>query len=222
MEVLRISSKLLLAAAVMILAGVSGSLFGANRAPTPAEAISVGQGHPAQAPAPPARAAYATRTAADVLAGLAKDPFWINQKSQAAVQGPLYDPRVATGTIGAPILVRGLRAGSENGWLVPVLGPDGRPVAAIAVSQDKNDQGLVTAMRGWPYASIPAVSEVDARAKATLPTEAVTAAVLTWSDDLGRPSDLLSPFWRVTNSSGNSVFVFESGATAPGKDFGVK
>lgn len=223
MELLRISSRLLIAVAVIALAGIGGSLFGANRAPTPAGAISVSQGHAAAAPAPqPSRAPYVTRTAANVLAGLAKDPFWINQKAQAAVQGPVYDPRVAAGTIDAPILVRGLRPGADNGWLVPVLGPDGKPVAAIAVSQDRNGQGLATAMRGWPYASIPAVPEPDARAKGTLPNEAVTGAVLTWSDDLGRPADLLSPFWRVTNSSGNSVFVFENGATAQGKDFGVK
>lgn len=215
MELLRISYRLMIVACLIVVGGVGGSLIGVNRLPETAAAGT--------SPVPQAsRAPYVTRTATDVVTGLAKDPFWIRQRDQAALPGPVFDPRVATGTLGQPIIVRALRPGGESGWLVPVLASDGRPVAAIAVSEDRNGFGLATAMRGWPYATVPAVPESDARKRGMLPGHIVTGTVLLWSDSLGRPADLLSPFWRVTNSGGDSVFVFENGDAVPATTFGVQ
>src|SRR5690348_4364451 len=148
MQWLKISFRLMTVAALIATAGVTGSVIGQWRSPTSAAAVSAGgSGTTRGAPiAQTSRAPYPTRTAADVLAGLAKDPFWTNIKTEAALRGPEYDPRVANGTLGQPLIVRALRATDEDAWIVPVLGPDGKPVALIGVSQRHTGLGLATSM----------------------------------------------------------------------------
>ena len=224
MQSMKIGLQLIVGGMLLLVVGTAGAALGGTHSAQPAAAAQAADtgGRP-NAPIPqPTRKPYVTRTSADVLRGLATDPFWTRQKEQAGLPGPVNDPRVATGQLGEPVQIRGLRPGSGDGWLVPVVGTNGQPVAAVAVSEDASGMGLGTALRGWPYTSFPAVSEASARAKGALPGEAVQSAVLMWAEGLGRPSNMVSPFWRVTSSSGNSVFVFEDGSTAPASNFGAK
>ena len=156
----------------------------------------------------PTRSRYATRTAADVLANIPSDPFYQRIKAQSASPGPLYDPRVASGTLGAPVFVRALIQGMPDYWVVPVV-HEGRPVALFAVGVDSNGQGAIGGFRGWPYETFPAIPEAEARVLAGASGDPVTTAELVWGQAPRRPSDMLSPFWRLVRTTGAEFYLFQ-------------
>lgn len=162
----------------------------------------------------PVRSAYPTRNAADVVANLQNDPFYQRLLSSSAAPGPLYDPRVANGQLGAPALVRALKPGEQDGWLVPIVS-SGVPVGVISVSIRSDGTGHATSFRGWPYPTVPAISEARARLQGAIRGDSVADVELVWADGLGRPSDILSPFWRIRRVSGTEVFLFEDGQLLP-------
>lgn len=162
----------------------------------------------------PTRAAYSTRTAEEVVRNLPSDDFYRRVTAASGVGGALGDPRMAAAVLGAPVLVRALIPGQQDGWLVPLVS-GGVPIAVISVSIRPDGTGHATSMRGWPYASVPALPEALARTLAAVPGDDVASLSLVWIDGLDRPSDILSPVWDVKRVSGAEVFLFENRILLP-------
>lgn len=117
---------------------------------------------------------------------------------------------MAVGELGAPVFVRSLIDGAPNYWIVPVLDGD-RPVALFAVGVDATGRGAIGGFRGWAYETFPSIPESEACIEASADGDPVETAELVWGQVPRRPSDMLSPFWRIVRSSGAEFFCFKIG-----------
>ncbi len=157
------------------------------------------------------RPLYPTRTAADVLLGLASDAAWVHMKEQAARSGgPLSDPRVAAGTLGEPLLVRALDPTQSDSWAVPVL-YQGEPAEILVVSRDASGMGNMGGSRGYSMPFWPIVSEDEAKTRVGAVAGSAVEATLVWCNCGRMASDVTSPVWRVTTSGGEVYLVFTEG-----------
>jgi hypothetical protein len=163
------------------------------------------------------RPLYPTRTAAEVLLGLASDAAWVRMREQAARPGgPLSDPRVAAGTLGEPLLVRALDPSQSDSWAVPVM-YRGEPAEILVVGRDSSGMGNMGGSRGYSMPSWPLVDEDEAKARVRAVAGSAVEATLVWCNCGRMASDITSPVWRVTTAAGDVYLVFTEG---PGSGVG--
>jgi hypothetical protein len=145
------------------------------------------------APPPPQR--YPARTAAELLAGMATDPFLTGGSGT-------FD----TSRLGTPVLVKGLRPTDLDVWVVP-----GTSGGAYAVSVDRDGLTRGTVIAGTSaLIPVPRVSEVDARTIARTILADVARAQVVWTrlhPRSGFSADEFSPIWRVVATDGTTAFV---------------
>jgi hypothetical protein len=163
------------------------------------------------------RPLYPTRTAAEVLLGLASDAAWVRMREQAArPAGPLSDPRVAAGTLGEPVLVRALDPSQSDSWAVPVL-YQGEPAEILVVGRNSSGMGNMGGSRGYSMPSWPRVNEDEAKTRVRAVAGSAVEATLVWCNCGRIASDVTSPVWRVTTAGGEVYLVFTEG---PGSGVG--
>jgi hypothetical protein len=169
------------------------------------------------------RPLYPTRTAAEVLLGLATDAAWVRMREQAARPGgPLTDPRVAAGTLGAPVLVRALDPRESDSWAVPVM-YQGEPAEILVVSRNSSGMGNMGGSRGYSMPTWPLVGEDEAKTRVRAVAGSAVDATLVWCNCGRTASDITSPVWRVTTAGGDVYLVFTEGfgsGVAKAADFG--
>jgi hypothetical protein len=157
---------------------------------------------------PPSPTRYPTRTAGEVLAGMASDPFVTGNY-------PDWDPK----TLGTPIFVRAMRASDPDIWLVPEL-RDGTAFGVIVVTLDKDGLGAAGMRSGeipgrdTPALLVPPVSEARAWDIAATAIPDRGAAQLVWMIVDPRSGFFVAmdqPMWRLTMRSGAVAYVTSSG-----------
>jgi hypothetical protein len=151
---------------------------------------------------------------ADVAANVMKDEFVLHMLNAAKQAGPNFNPRVAQGTLGQPVFARGLKPGSPGNWLVPVI-YQGKPIAVLSVGQNQAGMGAAALYSGWPYDTIPAVPEADARLIGSAPGDPAVTVELVWARLLGRTSGGTNPFWHIIRASGAEFYIFEDRQLTP-------
>lgn len=172
---------------------------------------------PAQTPS----RAWSARTPAEVLANLPSDPNFQSAIARLS-SGVEPDPRAVgrTPSVGAPIYVRGLRAGDANEYLVPVNVGD-TTIALMKIGLDAGGLGRLDAVRGWSTtSSFPATSEAAAIVRGSTTNDAVIQAEFVWTNIRGSANEL-QPFWRLTRSSGAMVLLLEDGSLISAAEVGL-
>lgn len=190
-------------------------------APTPtppsAEWQAMQRGTPAPTPAP---SLYPASTAAQILANIPNDPLFKEIMGGAGQPGsPYYNPRLVGATVGTPVLARGLKPGSPPNFLVPLISATtGKPVAVFSIGPSSDGKGAIAAYAGWPYDTIPAMTEASAVALASAPGDPAKTVELVWARVRGRDSGGIAPFWHIVRTSGAEFFIFADGKLTPASD----
>ena len=203
-------------AAVLALTVLSLDALRAAREGAPASDVTASPGtgstaSPGSTLAPGHRR-YPVHTAAEVLAGMATDPF-------VTLNSPNWDPN----SLGTPIFVRALRATDEDLWLVPQLSA-GKAFAVVVVSVGKDGLGSANLREGadnpsggpafpFPF-PVPPFSEAGAWQIAGLGPPDRGTAELVWMRVDPRAGFLISetrPLWRLTSRAGVVVYVTSDG-----------
>lgn len=168
------------------------------------------------------REGWPAGTVAEVQTNMARDEN-VALTLRALTSSADADPRAVgrSPTIGTPLPVRGLRVSDAREYLVPVL-VDDQVIAVMRIAVDGEGRGALVATRGWSSGpSFPALSAEEARARAASVAGPTTAAELVWTLLPGK-ADELSPFWRVTHTSGRVSYVFEDGSVYASSDLGIE
>jgi hypothetical protein len=157
---------------------------------------------------------YPTRTASEVVSGLAKDPYLRHTLEDIAGvrqdSNPLRDssvPRCAVDalTIGEPVFVRRYPT-SAGSWYIPVL-YQGRQVLIVTVG--RNDAGMGASGGsigggGGSGGTFPAMSQAKAMQVAGTSTDPAVSAELVFA----RASSPELVAWRIVRASGSVYYVF--------------
>jgi hypothetical protein len=194
-------APVIVATAVLVVAVLAGGWLRSVRTPvaSPVATSSISpkdQSPPPGYTAPPGPHRYPARTAAEVLAGMATDPFL------TGASGSFDTSRLRT-----PVLLKALRPTDLDVWLVPGM-TDG--AYAVYVDPDGLTRGTVI----WATSalvSVPPISEADARTIARSAIADVERAELVWlrlDPRSGFSADEFSPIWRLVSTAGATVFVF--------------
>jgi hypothetical protein len=180
--------------------------------PNPKEAAA-GRSTPGPQPTPHL---FAGGSPTAILAGLAGDPDFAQMIARLST-GPDSDPR-AVGRIvvpGLPVLVRGLGSNAQDEYVIPVL-VDNTTIAIAWTPIDRDGLARLAGMAGWSSAtSWPLFDAAAARARGSIESDPVVAAELVWTDLRGFGP--FSPFWKVTRSSGDVLYLMEDGALVPAR-----
>jgi hypothetical protein len=188
-------------------AGTWPSYFDAlpDALPNPKEAAA-GRSTPGPQPTP-RRFAAGSPTA--VLAGLAGDPDFAQMIARMS-NGPDPDPR-AVGRIvvpGIPVLVHGLGSNAPDEYVIPLL-VDNATIGIAWTPIDRDSLARLGGMAGWsgPW---PPFDAVAARARGSTSSDAVVGAELVWAN---APPGFTqySPFWKLTRSSGEVLYLLADG-----------
>jgi hypothetical protein len=206
---------LVAAALAGVLAVTAGSLAALRVArdgsTASAEIASPTTGRPTPPPGyttPPGPSRYQVRTAAEVLAGMASDPFVTGNSAS-------WDPK----SLGTPIYVRALRASDQDLWLVPEVN-QGKVVAVIVVSVGKDGLGAAGIKAGGPISNgapnltVPPLSEDRAWEIAGPMLTNRGTAELVWMLVDPRSGFLVQeirPMWRLTSRAGAVAYVTSDG-----------
>jgi hypothetical protein len=175
--------------------------------PNPKEAAA-GRSTPGTQPTP-RRFAAGSPTA--VLAGLADDPDFAQMIARMS-NGPDPDPR-AVGRIvvpGVPVLVHGLGSNAMDEYVIPLL-VDNTTIAIAWTPVDRDGLATLGGMAGWSNAPPwPPFDAVAARARGSTSADAVVGAELVWAN---APPGFTqySPFWKLTRSSGDVLYLLADG-----------
>jgi hypothetical protein len=195
-----------IAAILAVTAGSLAALRGAHEGPSSQVTASPQPSRPTVPPGyttPPGPRRYPTRTAGEVLAGMATDPSVTGSYSN-------WDPQ----SLGAPIFVRALRASDSDLWLVPHI-TAGEVHGVYVVTLDKDGLGSAGRWAGGggpndPALAIPAVSEARAWEIAAVAMPDRGTAELVWMRVDPRSGFLVEeiwPMWMLTSRSGAVVYV---------------
>jgi hypothetical protein len=180
--------------------------------PNPKEAAA-GRGTPGPQPTP---RLFAGGSPTAILAGLAGDPDF-TQMIAGLTTGADPDPR-AVGRIvvpGVPVFVRGVGSSAPDEYVIPLL-VENTTIAIAWTPIDRDGLATLGGMRGWSSAtSWPLFDAASARARASIESDAAVAAELVWTNQRGFGPD--SPFWKLTRSSGEVLYLTEDGALVPAR-----
>jgi hypothetical protein len=120
--------------------------------------------------------------------------------------------------VGDPVLVRALRVGDDDEWLVPVLDGRGGASWVIAVRIRANGRGCAGMASSWA-GPFPLIS-IDAARRRTAgpndPVVSIEAVYLPWTNRLPSSSNT-NMVWRAVRQSGHEVFLFDSGTLMEGR-----
>lgn len=154
-------------------------------------------------------------TAADVLRGIASDPWVADTIKQVPQSGsPVFAGRAsAPVTLGTPVFVRAILPGAMSEWLIP-LQSAGATVGVIGAKVDQDGRGAASFYTSWGGSFPHAISVSDAIAKGSVPTDPVVRTELVWatvSPLEGGPGTAEYPFYRLVRRSGSEWFLFQNG-----------
>jgi hypothetical protein len=175
--------------------------------PNPKEAAA-GRSTPGPQPTP-RRFAAGSPTA--VFAGLDGDPDFA-QMIVRLTNGPDADPR-AVGRIvvpGIPVFVRGLGSNALDEYVIPLL-VDNTTIAIVWTPIDRDGLATLGGMAGWSNAPPwPQFDAGAARVRGSTSSDAVIGAELVWAN---APPGFTqyNPFWKLTRSSGDVLYLFADG-----------
>jgi hypothetical protein len=150
-----------------------------------------------------------------LLAGLAGDPEFAQMIAGLTTTGPERDPR-AVGRIvvpGVPVLVHGLGTDARDEYVIPLL-VDNTTIAIAWAAIAQDGFATIGGMRGWSSAATwPPFDAAAARARGSLDSDAVVGAELVWANIRGFGHH--NPFWKITRSSGDVLYLLEDGSLVP-------
>lgn len=175
--------------------------------PSPKEAAA-GRGTSGPQPTP---RRFAADSPAVLLAGLASDPNFV-QTIASLTSGADPDPRAVGRVVvpGVPVLVRGLGSSAQDEYVIPLL-VDNTTIAIAWTPIDRDGLATLTGMRGWSNGTTwPPFDAAAASARGSVPSDAVVGAELVWANT-PRGFAEYNPFWKLTRSSGEVVYLLEDG-----------
>jgi hypothetical protein len=181
--------------------------------PNPKEAAA-GRGTPGPQPTPHRIAAG---TPLVLLAGLAGDPEFAQIIALLTTNGAGSDPRAVGRTVvpGVPVLVRGLGTDARDEYVIPLL-VDNTTIAIAWAGIDQDGFATVGGMRGWSSAATwPPIDAALARARGSIDSDAVVGVELVWANIRGFGHH--NPFWKITRSSGDVLYLLEDGSLVPAR-----
>ncbi len=163
----------------------------------------------------PSPAAWQARTATEVAANMARDPFATQQLHDITRPGsPIHDPSVtAPARLGQPIFVKAFTPPYADIWLTPVLSGS-NTVAVLAAPVRPDRLANADFYSGFVGVFPHSLGRADALAKASVSGDAAVSADLMWShvgSRQGYPTGMVHPFWRAVRGSGTEVLVLTDG-----------